>query len=33
MSYARAVELFLTDRAVVICSAAGWVFCLAKGIL
>jgi hypothetical protein len=23
----------ITDRAVVICSAAGWIFCLAKGIL
>ncbi len=23
----------LTDRAVVIASAAGWVFCIAKGIL
>ncbi len=23
----------LTDRAVVIASAAGWVFCIAKGII
>lgn len=24
---------FLTDRAVVISAAAGWIYCIAKGIL
>lgn len=33
MNCARAIELFLTDRAVVLAAAAGWVFCLVKGLI
>lgn len=27
------IDEFLTDRAVVLASAAGWAFCVAKGLL